>query len=189
MNRFEDNYFIERVLSGDVSAYSSLVDRHKDMAYSIAYKVLRIQEDAEEVAQDAFLKAYQNLDKFKHEAKFSTWLFRIVYNTAISRTRKKRPDFSPIDERTMGNLTDDDIHENLDQMSSEEQQNMVTAAIDRLPEDESAIVTLFYMEDNSIEDISEITGLSRSNVKVKLFRIRKKLSAELHRNMLNEAIA
>ena len=189
MNRFEDNYFIERVLSGDVSAYASLVDRHKDMAYSIAYKVLRNQEDAEEVAQDAFLKAYQNLANFKHEAKFSTWLFRIVYNTAISRTRKKRPDFSPIDERTMGNLTEDDIHENLDRMSDEEQQKHVTAAIDRLPEEESAIVTLFYLEEHSIDDISEITGLSKSNVKVKLFRIRKKLAAELHRSLVSEIIA
>lgn len=186
MIRLGDNYFIERVLLGDVSAFASLVDRHKDMAYSIAFKVMRNQEDAEEVAQDAFLKAYQNLANFKHEAKFSTWLFRIVYNTAISRTRKKRPNFSPIDERTMGNLTEDDIYENLDRMSDEEQQKSVSAAIDRLPEDESAIVTLFYMEDNSIDDISEITGLTKSNVKVKLFRIRKKLAAELHRSLANK---
>jgi RNA polymerase sigma-70 factor (ECF subfamily) len=89
----------------------------------------------------------------------------------------------------MGNTTEDEILENLDNVDSEQQARMVNAAIDRLPPDESALVTLFYMEENSIEDISHITGLSVSNVKVKLFRIRKKLYDVLHKEMAKAVYA
>ena len=88
-----DNYYIDRVLSGDVSAYALLVSKHKNLVFSIVLKILNNREDAEEIAQDVFLKAYQSLKKFEQKSKFSTWLYRIAYNSAISRTRKKKFEF------------------------------------------------------------------------------------------------
>jgi len=184
MKEQDDIYHVQRVLAGDTAAFAVLVDRHKELAFNIALKIVRHREDAEEIAQDAFVKAYQSLRSFKGDSRFSTWLYRIVYNAAISHTRKRQQSFTPIDERIMGDTTEDAILEDLDQVDEDQQTKMINAAIDRLPPDESALVTLFYMEENSVEDISQITGLSISNVKVKLFRIRKKLYDEMQQMMM-----
>jgi RNA polymerase sigma-70 factor (ECF subfamily) len=184
MKEQDDIYHVQRVLAGDTAAFAVLVDRHKDLAFNIALKIVRHREDAEEIAQDAFIKAYQSLRSFKGDSRFSTWLYRIVYNAAISHTRKRQHSFTPIDERVIGETTEDTILEDLDQVDENLQSKMVNAAIERLPPDESALVTLFYMEENSVEDISQITGLTISNVKVKLFRIRKKLYTELQQMMM-----
>lgn len=86
----KDLYFIDKIIAGDTESYAIIVNRHKDMVFTIVNRILRSREDAEEIAQDVFLKAFQSLQKFKREAKFSTWLYRIAYNTAISKTRKKK---------------------------------------------------------------------------------------------------
>ncbi len=183
MKEQDDIYHVQRVLAGNTAAYAVLVDRHKDLAFNIALKIVRRREDAEEIAQDAFIKAYQSLRSFKGDSKFSTWLYRIVYNAAISHTRKKQQEFTTIDDRVMSGTTEDEIIEDLDRVNTDEQARMVNIAIDHLPPDEGALVTLFYMEENSIEDISHITGLTASNVKVKLHRIRKKLYDDLQQMM------
>jgi RNA polymerase sigma factor (sigma-70 family) len=184
MKEQDDIYHVQSVLAGNTAAFAVLVNRHKELAFNIALKIVRHREDAEEIAQDAFVKAYQSLRSFKGDSKFSTWLYRIVYNSAISHTRKKQYEFTPIDERVMSDTTEDEILEDLDRVERDEQARMVNEAIDHLPPDESALITLFYMEENSIEDISHITGLSVSNVKVKLHRTRKKLYDDLQRMMV-----
>lgn len=188
MKEQDDIYHVQSVLAGNTAAFAVLVNRHKEMAFNIALKIVRHREDAEEIAQDAFVKVYQSLRSFKGDSKFSTWLYRIVYNAAISHTRKRHQDFVPIDDRVMGDTTEDEILEDLDRMDSDQQAVMVNKAIDRLPPDDSALVTLFYMEENSIEDISQITGLSVSNVKVKLHRIRKKLYDDLQQMMMKSVM-
>lgn len=185
----DDIYHVQRILAGNTASFAYLVDRHKDMVFTIAHKIVRNREDAEEIAQDAFVKAYQSLRSFKGESKFSTWLYRIVYNAAISHTRRHKFEFTAMDENLIGNVTEDEIMENLDLMDTEERSQLVTMAVDKLPPDESALVSLFYMEENSIEDISQITGLSISNVKVKLHRIRKKLYDSLQPKMAGPAMA
>jgi len=188
MKEQDDIFHVQRVLAGNTAAFAVLVEKHSDMAFTIANRIVRSREDAEEIAQDAFVKAYQSLRSFKGDSKFSTWLYRIVYNAAISHTRRKKQDFSQLDERVMSDTTEDEIFENLDTLDGELQSKLVYDAINNLPSDESAIVTLFYLKDNTIEDISQITGLSVSNVKVKLFRIRKKLYDELQMKMKMELV-
>jgi len=183
MKEQDDIFHVQKVLAGNTAAYAVLVEKHSDMAFTIANKIVRNREDAEEIAQDSFVKAYQSLRSFKGDSKFSTWLYRIVYNAAISHTRRKKQDFTQLDERVVGETTEDEIFENLDTLDTEHQSKLVNEAINNLPADESAIVTLFYLKENTIEDISQITGLSVSNVKVKLFRIRKKLYEELQTKM------
>jgi len=175
MAQTDDQIIIARVLDGDTAAFEILVNRYKDMAFSIARRVCSNSEDAEEVAQDAFLKAYQALDKFKQESKFSTWFYRIVTNAAISSTRKKRIAMASLDEKLVDNFSEDEVKENLNQLDAEEQSRYVTEAMQQLHPQDCLLVNMFYTDELSIEEISEVTGLSQANVKVRLHRIRKKL--------------
>ena len=183
MEQHDDSVWVNRTLAGDQKAFALLVDRHKNMVFSIALKVLRNREEAEEIAQDCFVKAYQSLKTYKGDAKFSTWLYRIVYNASISHTRKRKQEFVEMIEHISDNMTEDEIVANLDTVSSDQQAELLKKAIDRLPADESAIITLFYNKEMSVDDISGITGLSEANVKVKLHRIRKKLYEMLQYDM------
>jgi len=187
MKYLDDNHYIDRVLNGDVPAYAMLVSKHKNMVFSIALKILNNREDAEEIAQDCFLKVFQALKTFEKKSKFSTWLYRIVYNAAISRTRKKRLELVPMDDYVIQNFTDDEVSQGIGDLDPEEQKEMIEQAMKRLTDDENLLITLFYKGENSIEDISSITGLSMSNVKVRLHRIRKKLHGELA-GMMNRAL-
>jgi RNA polymerase sigma-70 factor (ECF subfamily) len=174
--KFQDDiYYIDKVLSGEQSAYAFLVEKHKNLVFSIVLKVLNSHEDAEEIAQDVFLKAYQSLGSFERKSKFSTWLYRIAYNAAISKTRKKKVEFVSIDEQMMVNYSTDEVTGNMHEVDSADQQQILKKALLTLPEEDNLLITLFYRSDNSVQDISGITGMSISNVKVKLHRIRKRL--------------
>lgn len=175
-----DSFYINKVLNNDLSAYSILVDKHKNMVYTVAYRILRNREDAEEIAQDAFVKAYQSLKSFKKESKFATWLYRIVYNTAISRTRKKQLDTISMDHSIVENFSTDEIKEDVNRLDIDEQKIMINKIIEKLNTEESTLVNLFYFKENSTEEISEIMGISKANVKVRLHRIRKRLLQEVH---------
>ena len=184
--KFEtDIFYLQQIISGNARAYAFLVEKHKDMVFSIALKILHNREDAEEVAQDSFVKAYQSLSGFKNEAKFSTWLYRIVYNSAISKVRKKKLELSPLDDSTINNYSEDSVDSNFFLVDEPDQFELLRKALQRLPEDENVIVSLFYQNDNSIEDISAITGLTVANVKVKLHRIRKKIYTEMQKMMIS----
>jgi RNA polymerase sigma-70 factor (ECF subfamily) len=184
----DDNLNIDRVLQGDHSAYSLLVARHYEMVYSIAMKILNNREDAEEVAQDSFLKAYRGLGSFGRKSKFSTWLYRITYNTAITKTRKKRFESVGLDDRLIMNYTEDEIHSRADGLDEQDKRVLMERALKKLPEEDNLLITLFYKSENSIEEISYITGLSESNVKVRLHRIRKKLYYEISELMKYQTI-
>jgi RNA polymerase sigma-70 factor (ECF subfamily) len=173
MMQENDKQLISRILDGDIRGYSVLVNRHKDLAFTLAYRLLNNREDAEEVVQDAFVKAYRSLSGFRLDSRFSTWLFRIVYNTAISKKRLKRRDFLYLDETSTFKETFDKYEHNADE--DEERGLMLEKAMQKLPEDERALITLYYLNDSSVGEIHTITGLAKSNIKVKLFRARKKL--------------
>lgn len=179
MNTLDDRIYIEQVINGNTAAFTVLVDKYKDMVFTIANRIARNQEDAEEIAQDTFLKAFHSLESFKRKSKFSTWLYRIVYNTAISKIRKKRPEITALDEVMIENYSIDEVDHEVNGLDSEEQKNLINLALEKLNEDESTVISLYYLNECSIEEISEITGLTKSNVKVKLHRSRKKLYIEM----------
>lgn len=184
MEQKDDIWYIERVLKGDTQYFSYFVDKYKDIVFSIALKVLRNREDAEEMAQESFIKAFKSLHTFKGNAKFSTWLYRITYNNCISEVRKKKLKYVSTDEVQIS----DDVEEmNFDGIPEENRSKYVKAALEKLPEDEYTLILLYYFEDKSVEEIGEITRMTESNVKVKLFRARKKLFTLLN-DMLKEEI-
>ena len=182
MGKKEDIYYIKKVIDGETNYFSYLVDKYKNIVFSIALKVLKNHENAEEAAQESFIRAFRSLHKYRGKAKFSTWLFRITYNTCISETRKKKPENIPLENIQIR----DDVEEiNFDDIPENNREKYLKAALKKLPEDEYTLVLLFYYEDESIEGISKITGLTVSNVKIKLYRARKKLYAILT-EMLND---
>jgi RNA polymerase sigma-70 factor (ECF subfamily) len=179
MDKNSDQIYIDKVLQGDTNAFAYLINKYKDMVYTIAIKIVKSHEDAEEVAQDSFLKAYEKLDSFKGNSKFSTWLYTIVYRNAITKIRKKKVATSDIDDYVMDNYSEGHEFPQLEAIKNGEQQKYVREAIDRLPEKDALLITLFYMNESSVEEIEQITNLTQSNIKVKLFRARKKLNTEL----------
>ena len=179
MDKNSDQIYIDKVLAGDTNAFAYLINKYKNMSYTVAIKIVKSHEDAEEVAQDSFLKAYEKLNTFKGNAKFSTWLYTIVYRNAITKIRKKKVTTTDIDDYVINNHCEGDDFPQLEALKNEEQQKYVREAIEKLSEKDALLITLFYMNDNSIEEIEQITGLSQSNIKVKLFRARKKLNLEL----------
>lgn len=183
MEAREDVFYIDQVLRGDSSAYAVLVDRHKDMVFSIVVKIVKSREDAEDIAQEVFIKVFQSLKDFEGKARFSTWLYRIAYNTAISKIRKSKPEFAAIDEKLLDNYTTDAVSKGVSGLSKEEQIEAVEEVMAMLPEEDNLLLTLFYKQAQSVEEISEITGYSQSNVKVKLYRIRKRMYDELKKQL------
>ena len=179
MDKNSDQIYIDKVLQGDTNAFAYLINKYKDMVYTIAIKIVKSHEDAEEVGQDSFLKAYEKLDSFKGNSKFSTWLYTIVYRNSITKIRKKKVATSDIDEYVMDNYSEGSEFPQLEAIKNGEQQKYVREAIGRLPEKDALLITLFYMNESSIEEIEQITNLTQSNIKVKLFRARKKLNTEL----------
>lgn len=179
----DDKQLIQMVLDGNTASYTVIVDRYKDLVYSVVLKIVKNHEEAEETAQDTFLKAYHALSGFKREAKFSTWLFRIAYNTAISKTRRKQLTTTAIDDRMIENYSTDEIHENLGQLDTEDQVKVLQKAIQILGNEDQLLINLFYRNRQSVEEIASITGLSDANVKVKLHRIRKRLFVEMQSHM------
>jgi len=177
----EDNLWVDEVLNGKTESFSLLVDRYKDRVFALVIGLLKHKEDAEEITQDIFVKIFGALPKFQHKAKFSTWLYRIAYNECISRLRKKKVQMVSVENNyTNGLVSYQDNSENWQE--AEIRSKMLHQALHKLPENDRALVHFFYFEDLSVEEICQINGLSASNVKTRLFRIRKKLFNEMSVN-------
>lgn len=171
----DEKYYIKRILDGETEYFSVLLDRYSHPLYTLIVQIVGCPEDAEELLQDVFLKAFRNLSGYKGECKVSTWLYRIAYNAAISATRKKKQEFLYIGENMIDNVPDEKACEVDVFAENEEQIERLGKAIDQLGAEEKALITLFYYEEKSMEEIGEVMKLSVSNVKVKLHRTRKKI--------------
>ena len=185
MHYQDDRHYIEKVLEGDATAFAALVDKHKDNAFTLALRITGNREEAEEIAMDAFVKVYRSLGSFRNDSKFTTWLYRIVHNESISALRKKQPETAPLDNDLVENYMADEMHEHVSTLDEQQQQWLIRRALEQLSPEDNMLITLFYMDDQSIGEISEITGLSQSNIKVRLHRTRKKLYQILNRSQQN----
>ncbi len=178
-----DIALIDQIRTGNVSAYRQMVDRYKDYVYTVAYRVLANREDAEEAAQDAFVKVYKGISSFKGNSKFSTWLYRIVLNTAISYKRKKK---IPVETLEDYKLIGDGEISKMHEYQQLEQRKFLQLALNTMLPDDVSVITLFYFKELSLEEMSEITGIAVNTLKVKLFRARKRLSDTLSKMLKQE---
>jgi RNA polymerase sigma factor (sigma-70 family) len=179
-------YHIERVLKGETQAYAILVEYYKDLVFTICKRITQNDEDAEECAQDTFLKAFKSLETFRQEAKFSTWLFRIAYNTAISKQRRQKHEHQSTDDRQVLNLSFDDTESGYRSLGNAQRTHYLKLAIAALSGEEANLVSLYYYNELSIAEIQEVTGIEVNNIKVKLHRARKKLQESLQRLLKDE---
>jgi len=181
-----DKTLVNNVLAGDLSQFNELVIRHKNYAFSLALKIVNNRLDAEEIAHDAFIKAYKSLNSFNQEAKFTTWLYRIVFNTAVSHTRKNKIIAEDISEISVQPASS---YNSSDALYNEERKEFVQVAMQKLMPLDATLITLFYMQQLNLEEIGKVVSLKSTAVKVKLFRARKRLARELETMLHHEVQA
>lgn len=175
----QDYKYIDQVLKGDHRAYAYLVDKYKYMVYTIAVKMVENEAEAEDIAQEVFIKAYRQLYRFERRSKFSTWLYTIAYRTAASKLKENALDMTPLTDELSDTYWSEETSTEAPPMEASEQQRFVRDAIGQLPKLEAVVVTLYYLDERSVKEIQEITGLTAENIKIRLFRARKKLEHSL----------
>ncbi|MDR1886393.1 MAG: sigma-70 family RNA polymerase sigma factor [Prevotellaceae bacterium] len=183
MEKVNDCLYVQRVKAGDIQAFGMIVAKYGKMVFTIVRKIVENREDAEDITQEVFIRVFKSLERFREESEFSTWLYRIAYNTTMSELRKKKLFLVSSDSNT---LIDNNLFADEKDDEIEIKLQYLEKALKKLPPDEIFLVTLHYMDGQSIECISKITDLSVSNVKVKLHRIRRKLAVEIGKLMQNE---
>jgi len=186
-SKLSDAELIEQTLTGNQAAYAELVKRHQRFVFTLALRYAKVREDAEEIAQDCFIKAYRSLAAFKGQSKFSTWLYSIVYTTAMTSLRKKRVDTESIDDEN--NFIQIENQASAYDVNSAENRSRsfyLEQAIAQLLPDDAAIIIMFYKGEQSLEEIAQAMGMETNTVKVKLFRARQRLKERLERNLKHE---
>lgn len=186
-SKLSDIELIEQTLAGNQFAYADLVKRHQRFVFTLAMRFAKSREDAEEIAQDCFVKAYRSLGSFQGQSRFSTWLYSIVYTTAMTFLRKKRLDTDSIDDE--GTFVQVESHASAFDTNNVENKSRsfyLNQAIEQLLPDDATIITLFYKGEQSLEEIAQTMGIETNTVKVKLFRARQRLKEKLERNLKHE---
>ncbi len=187
MKNISDIEIIESVLKGNESDYTLIIERYKDRAFSLLSNMLKNKLDAEEALQDSFIKAFRSLNTFRKDSKFSTWFYKIVYNTgltiATNKKRKLQMEMNSIDE--IYNLKDED---NEIYARSEHAKDYLIKIVDKLPTRNALILILFYIDSFSLKEISEVLDVTVPNVKVLLHRSRNLLREMLIKHNYQEEI-
>lgn len=175
MDANNDLYNIKKVLEGDTAAFSGILQRYSNRIFAVIVRIVGCREDAEELTQDVFMKVFSSLKQYKGNSEFSTWIYRIAYNTAMSYTRKQRKEIPYIDESLYENISEEEVDALFNRTDNSEKIEQLEQSVARLTGEEKALLSLFYTDMRPINEIAEITGLTETNVKTKLHRIRKKL--------------
>jgi RNA polymerase sigma-70 factor (ECF subfamily) len=186
VEQLQDSLVIKKVLEGDRDAYAFLVDKYKTMVYTLALQITKDREEAEEVAQETFIKAYRSLKNFQGKARFSSWLYRIVYNTAISNLRRRKKAEISIDETDVPDTAFEEGMPERETLSGYERKKYLELAMDSLEPDERIFIILYYYEERALDEIAQIAGITKTNTKVRLFRARKKMLATLEHHLKEE---
>jgi len=187
-SKVSDAELIAQTLTGNQAAYADLVKRHQRFVFTLALRYAKVREDAEEIAQDSFIKAYRSLASFQGQSKFSTWLYSVVYTTAMTFLRKKRIATDSIDdEHNFVQIENQVSAYDVNTAESKSRSFYLQQAIGQLLPDDAAIITLFYKGEQSLEEIAQAMGMETNTVKVKLFRARQRLKEKLERNLKHEA--
>jgi len=165
-----DDQLIDNVLAGDQGAFGELVDKYQRLAYNVALRILRHEEEAQEAAQDAFVKAYRHLSNFDRRSKFTTWFYRIVTNEALSRARRKKLQKVDIREARYVGVADRGMPENPE---------LVREGLNQLAQKDAEMLTLFYLKELSLDEIAEMLEMTANNVKVAVHRARQRMANKM----------
>jgi RNA polymerase sigma-70 factor (ECF subfamily) len=175
------------VLNGDHQAYAGLVTRYQNYVFTLAFRFVKNREDAEELSQDIFVKAYKALRDFKGNSKFSTWLYMIVNNTCITFLRKKKLQVHSLDQDGVFEVADSvDSGLRANMVETKSRVNMVNQAINLLSPDDAEVITLFYKSEQSLDEIAQILGIEQNTAKVRLHRARTRLKEKMEKHFAEE---
>jgi len=182
-----DTELISKILKGEQSFFAQLVERYQNYVFTLVLRFTDSREDAEEISQDIFVKAYRSLADFRGESKFSTWLYTIVRTSCITFLRKKKLDITSIDnERTFLQLENRESGFKANSIEQKSRHAMVNEAIRLLSPDDAQLITLFYKGEQSLEEIGKVMGLETNTVKVKLHRARHRLKEKMEKYFSHE---
>ncbi len=165
---------IDRILNGDWRNFAILVDKYEAKVFNYVNYLMNNREDAEEMVQDTFIKAYRSLSQFRGDASFSTWLIRIAHRNCLTHFRKKVPAKVSLDNVTCSS-TGNMVNSPTKHLHVDDRQQVLNRALAKLKPDKRSAVTLFYYQELSLQEICDVTDLTLSNVKILLHRSRKKL--------------
>ena len=178
---------ISQVLKGDHNAYATLVNRYNNFVFTIVLRYVKGREDAEEVAQDVFIKAYKSLSSFKGDSKFSTWLYTVTTTTCITFLRKKKLEVQSLDNEKVSEAAGEiagDMSAN--QIEQKSKVNMVNEAIKMLSPDDAQVIMLFYKGEQTLEEMAKILNKEPNTVKVQLHRARTRLKEKMQKHFSAE---
>ncbi|HTQ28458.1 MAG TPA: sigma-70 family RNA polymerase sigma factor [Puia sp.] len=182
-----DTEIIARVLRGDQQQFAVLVERYQNYVFTLVLRLVENREDAEEVSQDVFIKAYRALADFRGDAKFSTWLYTITRTSCISFLRKRKLDTASLDnEKVFIQLENQESSFRANKVEQKSRQAMVNEAISMLSPDDAQVITLFYKAEQSLEEMGMILGMEPNTVKVKLHRARQRLKDMMEKHFSHE---
>jgi RNA polymerase sigma-70 factor (ECF subfamily) len=182
-----DEEIINRILKGEQPVFAILVEKYKNYVFTLVLRFTENREDAEEIAQDVFVKAYRSLADFRGDSKFSTWLFTITRTTCLSFLRKKKLDIQSLDnERTSLQLENRESEFNANLVEKKSRHAMLNQAIAMLSVDDTQVLNLFYKADQTLEEIGRIMRLDPNTVKVKLHRARQRLKDKMEKHFAHE---
>jgi RNA polymerase sigma-70 factor (ECF subfamily) len=189
MTTKDDHIYIDQILNGDANAFAILVDRYKNLVFTLTLRLLKNREEAEEASQDTFMKVYKSLPSFKGESKFSTYIYRVAYNTCLDRIKRNKKHLNdvPIDEFTADQVVT--IDNALNALTESEYQKSIKDGIAMLPEMDGFLLTLYYFEDLSLDEMATVVNLEANTIKVRLYRSRKKLMTIFKERLEPEIIA
>jgi RNA polymerase sigma-70 factor (ECF subfamily) len=182
----KENDIIKRLQKGDAEALRPLMKLHQNYVYTIAYRIVKNREKAEEVTQDVFIKVYQNINNYQARGKFTTWLYTIVFRTALNTVKKNNT-------INMGNegIFEDDFYSqtvNFDTIDKFDTSKILWRAIDQLPTMQGLCISLFYLNQFNIDEIGTVLKIPSNTVKTHLHRGRKSLKSILLRQYHKEEI-
>jgi RNA polymerase sigma factor (sigma-70 family) len=175
-----DDILIRQAQAGEQTAFAARVRSYEQYAFTLAFRFVKNREDAHEVAQDSFLRAFRYLPEFRGDAKFTTWFYKIIYSTSLNFLRKQNPDIQSLDDENRPvKLRDHDNKDASHALENEDRNVAIQRAIGQLSHDDAGIITLFYLYENSLDEICQIMGLTMTNAKTKLCRARQRLKGIL----------
>ncbi|SRR6056297_475866 len=165
-----DVHYINEVLNGNTNAFGYFIRTYQNKAFGVAISIVKREDDAKDVVQDSFITAYSSLNNFRNDAKFSTWFYRIVVNTALQFIKREKRKDEVAGEYS---ITDDEkaaFNNAIARLEKQDLKKLIKRVFEKIPEKEALVLQLYYIDDQSIVEIEEITAFTKSNVKVLLHR-------------------
>lgn len=184
-----DQHYINQIIEGNTNAFSVLVNQYKDLVFTLAFKMLKNKEEAEEISQDTFIKTFNSINKFKGDSKFSTWIYKITYNTCLDSLKKGKKDNNIVFIEDFNEYQVKVIENILENIDEKERNQKIQECLQLLPSEEAFLLTLYYFDDQSIDEIAKVIDCNANNVKIKLYRSRKKLASILKEQLEPEILS